>query len=250
MKTLSSIQQTMSSREIAELTGKTHAHIMRDIRNMEEAWIKTTGTKFGLSDYTDTTGRKLPMYQLSKSECLYVATKFNDEARAKLVVRWEHLEKKAIDFNDPNTVLQLAKNWKEERDRNIQLKQENDLKQAILVEQNRQIREAAPKVAFAEAVECNPGSLLVREYAKTLCDQGYNIGEKRMFEWLRSNGYVNKRNEPYQRFVDAGLFEVDEFPVSTPNIHFLRITPRITGKGQVYFSKKLLHKQLKLDTTV
>ena len=67
----------MTSREIAEITGKTHAHIMRDIRNMEPAWNKVTQSKFGFSEYTDSTGRKLPQY-LTKKECLYMATKVKD----------------------------------------------------------------------------------------------------------------------------------------------------------------------------
>jgi len=83
---------TMSSREIAELTGKNHHHVLRSIRTMEPAWEKITGTKFGCSEYTDGSGRKNPQYDLTKLECLYVATKFNDEARAKLVIRWEKLE--------------------------------------------------------------------------------------------------------------------------------------------------------------
>lgn len=63
---------------------------------MEPAWEKVTGAKFGCSEYTDSTGRKLPMYSLTKTECLYVATKFNDEARAKLVLRWEALENERL----------------------------------------------------------------------------------------------------------------------------------------------------------
>ena len=85
-------QQMMTSLEIAELTGKQHNHLMRDIRNMERAWEKVTQSRFGLSTYKDSTGRTLPCYQLTKTECLYIATKFNDEARAKLVLRWEELE--------------------------------------------------------------------------------------------------------------------------------------------------------------
>ena len=84
--------QMMTSLEIAELTGKQHNHLMRDIRNMERAWEKVTQSRFGLSTYKDSTGRTLPCYQLTKTECLYIATKFNDEARAKLVLRWEELE--------------------------------------------------------------------------------------------------------------------------------------------------------------
>ena len=83
----------MTSLEIAELTGKSHSHLMRDIRNMEPAWEKVNGTKFGLVDYRDQKGESRPCYQLTKTECLYIATKFNDEARAKLVLRWEELER-------------------------------------------------------------------------------------------------------------------------------------------------------------
>ena len=86
----------MTSLEIAELTGKLHKNVMRAIRNMEPAWEKTTGRNFALSDYKDSTGRTLPCYSLTKTETLYVATKFNDEARARLVLRWEELERKRI----------------------------------------------------------------------------------------------------------------------------------------------------------
>jgi predicted transcriptional regulator len=82
----------MTSLQIAEITGKRHSDVLEAIRNMEDAWADVTGRKFPLSEYKDATGRKLPMYKLTKTECLYVATKFNDEARARLVLRWEQLE--------------------------------------------------------------------------------------------------------------------------------------------------------------
>ena len=96
METKIQIQQTMTSLEIAELTGKQHNHLMRDIRNMEPAWEKVTQSKFGRCSYKDSTGRTLPCYQLTKTETLYIATKFNDVARAKLVLRWEQLERSSI----------------------------------------------------------------------------------------------------------------------------------------------------------
>ena len=67
--------ETMTSLQIAEVTGKMHKDVLEAIRNMEPAWVKTTGRKFPLSEYKDSTGRTLPMYQLNKTECLYVATK-------------------------------------------------------------------------------------------------------------------------------------------------------------------------------
>jgi len=88
--------QRMTSLEIAEVTGKQHKNLMRDIRNMEAAWEKVNGLKFELVDYTDSKGEQRPCYSLSKMECLYIATKFNDEARAKLVIRWQQLEQERI----------------------------------------------------------------------------------------------------------------------------------------------------------
>ncbi|MBR2185460.1 MAG: Rha family transcriptional regulator [Prevotella sp.] len=78
--------------EIAELTGKQHKNVMQAIRNMEPAWEKVNGLKFQLGSYKDANGQMRPCYSLTKTECLYIATKFNDEARAKLVLRWEELE--------------------------------------------------------------------------------------------------------------------------------------------------------------
>lgn len=84
--------QTMTSLQIAEITGKRHSDVMRAIRAMEDAWTKVNGRNFALVEYTDVKGEKRPCYNLTKTECLYIATKFNDEARAKLIIRWEELE--------------------------------------------------------------------------------------------------------------------------------------------------------------
>lgn len=92
MKDLSIIKETMSSLQIAEVTGKQHAHVMAAIRTMEPAWEKVNQSRFRLVEYKDAKGEMRPCYELSKIECLYIATKFNDEARAKLILRWEQLE--------------------------------------------------------------------------------------------------------------------------------------------------------------
>lgn len=84
--------QRMTSLEIAEISGKAHKDVMRAIRNMEPAWVKVNGRNFALVEYRDSKGEMRPCYSLTKLECLYIATKFNDEARAKLVLRWAELE--------------------------------------------------------------------------------------------------------------------------------------------------------------
>ena len=91
----------MTSLEIAELTGKQHKDVMKAIRNMEPAWLKVNGRKFALVEYQDKKGELRPCYQLTKTECLYIATKFNDEARAKLVIRWEELERAHMGTGTP-----------------------------------------------------------------------------------------------------------------------------------------------------
>ena len=106
----------MTSLEIAELTGKQHKNVMQAIRNMEPAWEKVNGLKFQLVEYRDQKGELRPCYQLTKTECLYIATKFNDEARAKLVLRWEELEMEDIRrkmsevrcLPEPKEILRLA----------------------------------------------------------------------------------------------------------------------------------------------
>ena len=99
--------QRMTSLEIAELTGKQHKNVMQAIRKMEPAWEKVQGLKFQLLQKTydlPNGGKKMmPYYSLTKTECLYIATKFNDEARAKLVIRWEELEKKSRSEITPAT---------------------------------------------------------------------------------------------------------------------------------------------------
>ena len=88
--------QSMTSLEIAQVTGKMHKDVMKAIRNMEPAWLKVNGRNFALVDYKDSKGELRPCYSLTKTECLYIATKFNDEARAKLVIRWQQLEQERM----------------------------------------------------------------------------------------------------------------------------------------------------------
>ena len=108
----------MTSLEIAELTGKNHFDIMRAIRKMEPAWEKVCQCKFALTSRTivqpNGGTREVPCYVLTKTECLYIATKFNDEARAKLVIRWEELERQEQEHHaqlclpEPQKILAMA----------------------------------------------------------------------------------------------------------------------------------------------
>ena len=102
-----------------------------------------------------------------------------------------------------------------------------------------------PKAIFADAVSASETSILVGDLAKLICQNGYQIGQKRLFEWLRQNGYLMKcgssRNMPTQRYLEQGLFEVKESNVQNPDgsIRITRTT-KITGRGQLYFVNKFL----------
>lgn len=109
-----------------------------------------------------------------------------------------------------------------------------------------QIEADKPKVIFAEAVDASQTSILVGDLAKLLKQNGVNTGQKRLFEWLRTNGYLisrkgNDYNSPTQKSMELGLFEIKERTINNPD-GSIRITktPKVTGKGQVYFINKFL----------
>lgn len=102
-----------------------------------------------------------------------------------------------------------------------------------------------PKEIFADAVATSHTSILIGDLAKLICQNGYEIGQKRMFIWLRENGYLiksgNSRNIPTQRYIEQGLFEIKESNVLNldGSVRITRTT-KVTGKGQVYFVNKFL----------
>lgn len=117
---------------------------------------------------------------------------------------------------------------------------------AIIEQQKAKIEADKPKTIFADAVSTSKTSILVGDLAKLICQNGYQIGQKRLFEWLRNNGYLikigNSYNMPMQRYVEQGLFEVKESSVQNPD-GSVRITKttKVTGKGQIYFVNKFLN---------
>nr|DAM59101.1 MAG TPA: KilAC domain protein [Caudoviricetes sp.] len=102
-----------------------------------------------------------------------------------------------------------------------------------------------PKTIFADAVSASHTSILIGDLAKLICQNGYQIGQKRLFQWMRDNGYLmvsgNSRNMPKQKYVEQGLFEIKESNVQNPDgsVRITRTT-KVSGKGQLYFVNKFL----------
>lgn len=119
-------------------------------------------------------------------------------------------------------------------------------KQNKIIEQMRIIEEQKPKVVYAEAVSVSKDTVLVKDLATTLKQKGINIGPNRLFEWLRSNGYLCKQkgenwNMPTQRSLDLGIIIVKHgLRAGADGEMFKTRTPKVTGKGQIYFINKFL----------
>lgn len=129
-------------------------------------------------------------------------------------------------FSDPDSILRICENWKADRERADKLAMRN--------------AELAPKALFADSVANADNLILVRELAHILRQNGIDVGQNRLFEWLREDGYLEKRrNEPTQRSLDLGIMRVVEHTHTKPDgSTFVTRTPKITAKGQVYFVRK------------
>lgn len=118
-----------------------------------------------------------------------------------------------------------------------------------IAERDKQIERMKPKEIFADAVSASETSILVGDLAKLISQNGYKIGQKRLFEWLRTNNFLIKcgssRNMPQQRFVEQGLFEVKESNIQNPDgsVRITRTT-KVTGKGQIYFVNKFMKSEV------
>ena len=135
-------------------------------------------------------------------------------------------------LDNPDLLIKVATQLKEEKERN-----------KLLKEQNKAMK---PKALFADAVASSEQSILVGELAKLLKQNGINTGEKRLFQYLRDNGYLIKRqgsdhNLPTQRSMELGIMEIKETVINKPNGDVkINKTTKITGKGQTYFIDKFL----------
>jgi len=182
---------TISSREVADMTGKQHPHVMRDIRNIEENLANPDlDSLWKLGTYVDEQGKRRPVYHMTKKGSLLLATKYNDQIRLQLIDRWEELERKAL---LPNTkqLAQMVIAAEEEKER---LMLENSKKDDT-------IRQQAPKVEYHDKVLQSHGTYNTNQIAKELGLSArslnkklhdLNIQYKQGGTWLLYSKYQNK----------------------------------------------------------
>lgn len=147
---------------------------------------------------------------------------------------------------NPDVLIQLATELKEERNKNKALHDLAAEQDKHIARQNDKIASLEPKGIFADAVSVSKTDILIGDLAKLIKQNGHDIGQKRLFAWLREKGYLIKRkgldwNMPTQRAMEMKLFRVKETVVTHADGHTtVNKTPKVTGKGQVYFVNKFL----------
>ena len=204
-------------------------------------------------------GKESEVYRLTMKSKLPDAEKFQDwvcdEVLPSIRKHGAYMTQETLEkaLTSPDFLIQLATNLKEEKQKRIEAEQKAELKQKrIEAEQKAELAEQtiksnAPKVLFADAVSTSQRSCLVAELAKILQQNGVNIGQNRLFAWMRENGYLCSKgqyyNQPTQKAMDLGLFELKQTTINKPDGSILvSTTTKVTGKGQVYFVNKFLGK--------
>ena len=238
-------QQTITSMEIAEITGREHKNVMQAIRSMEPAWEKVCRLKFQLTSRTieQPKGgtREVPYYLLTKTECLFVATKFNDEARAKLVLRWEQLEKEKLGSQSSNLqkqqysenessvsnlpvdprnlsrlqILQLALQAEEEKEQ-LQhkvddLEADNYSLATDNAEKQQQITQLKEQTAYLSVIMADQTAVPVSQIA-----QDYGMGAKSFNNLLRGLNIQRKVGDQwilYSAYLGRGYVQTRMIPI-------------------------------------
>lgn len=141
-------------------------------------------------------------------------------------------------LTNPDFLIQLATQLKTEQEQRRRL-------ETTVAAQSKQMEQDKPKVLFADSVAASSSSILIGELAKLIKQNGVDMGQRRLFAWMRENGYLIKRcgseyNLPTQRSMERGLMEIKETSVIHSGYTTISKTPKVTGKGQVYFINLLV----------
>lgn len=220
-------EQLISARELYEFLGS---------KQDFTTWIKGRIAKYGFVEDEDFTLHKfmegknwkhdyILKIDMAKELSMVENNERGRQARKYFIACEKALQVKQDSYmiEDP---IERAKRWIEEQEERNRLAQK--------IEQDK------PLVEFANQVSNNSDLILVREFAKLLADENIKIGEKRLYQWFRDNGFILKdKTEPTQKSVEQGLFKIIERVVKTPYGDKLTRTTKVTGKGQIYFTEKL-----------
>ena len=227
-------QTITTSLIVAEIFGKEHNKVCRDIENL------SCSESFRVANFGETpdihpqNGQTYRMYEMTKDGFSFLVMGYTGERAGKFK------EDFITAFNKMEQIVksQIPQSFSEA----LKLAYEQSLK---IEEQQKQLEAQAPKVLFTEAVIGSSSSCLIGELAKIITQNGYEIGEKRLFKYMRENRYLGQKGERYnipnQQYIEQGLFELKKGTRSGNNgVMHTTITTKVTGKGQVYFVNNFL----------
>lgn len=222
----------VTSLQVAKDFGKEHKNVLRDIESLKD--VLNFEPMFHLTNISDTYGRDRKAYLINRDGFTLLAMGFTGkdalEWKLKYIRAFNEMEEK---LNSPEFIMNKALEISKRRCN------------ALLLE-NQKMK---PKAVFADAVSSSNESILIGQLAKLIRQNGYDIGQNRLFCWMRENGYLIKSgiryNQPTQKAMDLKLFEVKERALQNPDGSTkIILTTKVTGKGQVYFVNKFLNKDI------
>lgn len=232
---------------VAEKFEKEHSKVIRDIQNLSCS-DEFRAANFGLSSYISQQNKELPMYVMTKDGFSFLVMGYTGSKagmfKEEYIKAFNKMEEtiKNGGFNVPKSfreALLLAAEQQEVI--------ENQQKQ--IEEKDAKIEADKPKVLFSEAVEASKKSILIRELAKLITQNGYQIGEKQLYERLRKAGYLcssgESYNQPTQTYMNMGLFHLKKTSVICDGESKVYTVTKVTPKGQIYFINKFLGKGMK-----
>lgn len=240
----------MTSLQIAEITGRRHTDVMRAIRNMEPAWEKVSERKFALAEYQDEQGKPRPCYSLNKEECLYIATKFNDEARAKLIKRWKELEEQHQKPSVPQNYLEALKSLVKAEEEKQQLAFENKKQQEQILtisktnmELGNKITEMLPKVSYYDKILQSNATMTVTQIA-----QDYGMSAMRLNKELESMRIQHKVRGQwilFAQFLEGGYVHSRAVDIlRSDGRHDVKYNTEWTTKGRIFLYESLKAKSI------
>ena len=235
----------MTSLQIAEITGKPHADVMKAIRKMEPAWSKINEGNFSLVEYKDKKGETRPCYSLNKEECLYIATKFNDEARAKLIKRWKELEEQHQKPSVPQNYLEALKYLVKAEEEKQQLALENKKQQEQIItisktnmELGNKITEMLPKVSYYDKILQSNATMTVTQIA-----QDYGMSAMKLNKELEAMKIQHKVRGQwilYGKFITGGYVHSRAVDIlRSDGRHDVKYNTEWTTKGRIFLYESL-----------
>lgn len=235
----------MTSLQIAEITGKPHADVMKAIRKMEPAWSKINEGNFSLVDYQDKKGETRPCYSLNKEECLYIATKFNDEARAKLIKRWKELEEQHQKPSVPQNYLEALKSLVKAEEEKQQLALENKKQQEQILtisktnmELGNKITEMLPKVSYYDKILQSNATMTVTQIAQDYGMSAMSLNKE--LESMRIQHKVRDQWILFAQFLEGGYVHSRAVDIlRSDGRHDVKYNTEWTTKGRIFLYESL-----------